>query len=537
MTFTPTSGVPAGMSLSSAGVLSGTPATPQTNLNLNFTINDGSSTVSRGVALTIQAIRMFSSGPAPGALPNASQGNPYSTTVTATGGTGSYTWFSGNLPNGLTLDATSGLISGVPVSNPGKFSVNITARDTNGVFYNKTMSIVVTSVGAPLPAVTVGGGWTDCSLGVPCSRTGTVNSGGTAPFSWSVTGLPQGMTFRVGSGTTSNTVPPGDVEVWGTPLQTGTFNVQLQVTDVNGKTATNTFPLRISTLTQTSTGLNGTIGAPYSTTLRAIGGSLPYSVALTSGLLPAGVTVNPTTLVVSGTPLESGSFSPVFSYTDNVGETLRLGTFFTINAAGNGFVSISTASNLGSTTVGSNVSQQLFASGANQIAWSLVGGALPGGVSLSPDGLLSGIASASGTFTFLLKATDSNNTANFAQRQFTYTVSPLVFGFTNGLPFANVGTQYNQTLTATGGTGAVTWALAAGSFLPPGLSFGTNGALTGTPTFTGVYAFTVTATDTASHVRSTTSRCGSSRRARVRCSGSSRIQTSARGRSEVSRRH
>jgi hypothetical protein len=59
-----------------------------------------------------------------------------------------------------------------------------------------------------------------------------------------------------------------------------------------------------------------------------------------------------------------------------------------------------------------------------------------------------------------------------------------------------IGTAYSYTFTSTGGTGAVTYAVTSGS-LPAGLTLGTNGELTGTPTTSGAITFTVTATDSA----------------------------------------
>ncbi len=62
------------------------------------------------------------------------------------------------------------------------------------------------------------------------------------------------------------------------------------------------------------------------------------------------------------------------------------------------------------------------------------------------------------------------------------------------LPNATLGTPYNQTITATGGTAPYTFAVTSGT-LPPGLTLATNGTLSGKPTSAGSFTFTVTATD------------------------------------------
>ncbi|MDR2522627.1 MAG: hypothetical protein LBC93_02845, partial [Synergistaceae bacterium] len=64
---------------------------------------------------------------------------------------------------------------------------------------------------------------------------------------------------------------------------------------------------------------------------------------------------------------------------------------------------------------------------------------------------------------------------------------------TTSLPNGTVGTSYNETLTATGGSGSITWMLASGSLLSYGLNLSTNGLIFGTPTASGTAEFTVKA--------------------------------------------
>ena len=53
-------------------------------------------------------------------------------------------------------------------------------------------------------------------------------------------------------------VTPGDVQLWGTPTAMGDYSVYVTVTDADGATATNTFPLRVVPLVQTAFLSNGT---------------------------------------------------------------------------------------------------------------------------------------------------------------------------------------------------------------------------------------------------------------------------------------
>ena len=147
---------------------------------------------------------------------------------------------------------------------------------------------------------------------------------------------------------------------------------------------------------------------------------------------------------MSGTPQENGSFGFVLRISDSAGHTLiKMGAGCSL--AEERRPSASAASDLGVAVIGQNFSGQLFACCLpNAFTWSLLSGSLPAGLSLSPDGIISGPVAASnavGPYKFLVKAADAINPANFAIRQLTITVSNL--SITSGNPpTGNVGTPF-----------------------------------------------------------------------------------------------
>src|ERR1019366_5909503 len=110
VTWTANSGLPSGMTLSSAGVLSGTPATAN-SYNISYTVTDGVDTFSRSIGMNVFKIQITNAG----LLPIATQGTAYNVQLTSQGGTGTVTWSGCCLPNGLAL-SSSGLISGTPAT-------------------------------------------------------------------------------------------------------------------------------------------------------------------------------------------------------------------------------------------------------------------------------------------------------------------------------------------------------------------------------------------------------------------------------------
>jgi sugar lactone lactonase YvrE len=503
VTFTPNGTLPAGLGLSSSGLLTGTIATAG-NVSVNVIMNDGVDNVYRNYNLLVSTVNLTTLF-----LPNATQSAAYNATLAASGGTGSYTYAvtSGSLPNGITM-TTGGVLSGSTTFSPGKYTFIITVTDSASHSYSRRLAISVLSAPQTLPQVVPYAYFVDATYGNGYSNGISVTSGGAAPFSWTATGLPSGMDIRTGSGVTSNGVYAGDAEVFGVPTQLGDFNVTMTVTDANGLKGINTFPLHVSELVQDPSLPNGTLGTAYSKTLRVLGGIGPYTATQDGGLMPAGITLNGNTLLVSGTPIENGGYNPVFKYTDAAGHTLQRTNFFTINNVSGASTTInnvfSNSEDLGTIVVNTAYSRQLSACCAAAYSWVLTGGALPAGVTLSTGGLLTGTPTTAGFYTFVVKATDNSNSANTGIRQFTITVTPMTLTSPTALPYGDVGVAYTQNLTAAGGTGALTWVVNPFNYLPAGLTLATNGTLSGTPTVSGQYSFSLTVTDTASHIYTAT---------------------------------
>jgi hypothetical protein len=131
------------------------------------------------------------------------------------------------------------------------------------------------------------------------------------------------------------------------------------------------------------------------------------------------------------------------------------------------------------------------ANGDGSPQWQLVSGSLPAGMELLPNGTLQGTPSAAGTFTPVIRVQDGTEQADKA---LTLSCSDLQIT-TTSLANAASGQTYQQPLLTSGGLGTVTWSVAAGSTLPPGLTLDPAGQLSGVPAAIGTLAFSLTATD------------------------------------------
>src|SRR5262249_40591442 len=141
-------------------------------------------------------------------------------------------------------------------------------------------------------------------------------------------------------------------------------------------------------------------------------------------------------------------------------------------------------------TTGVAYSQMFTASGGTGPYGFALTGALPTGMSFTSP-TLSGIPTQSGSFPIKVTATDASNSTG--STDYTLVINcPSITVSPSSLPNGFVGTTYSQTATATGGTAPYTFTISTGT-QPTGLTLASDGNLTGTPTTTGTYNFTVKA--------------------------------------------
>ena len=394
--------LPVGVTLSSSGVLSGTPIVAgsfafQARV---FDSQQNSATGSFTIRILPAALAITTSS-----LPAGTVGTAYTaTTLAATGGIPPYTWSASGLPGGLSISA-AGVISGTPTAS-GTFSVTLQVADSTQVTATKAYSVTVAAATVPLSITTqapLAGG----EVGVAYAQAFAA-TGGTPPYQWSVS-----------SGTVPGLTLSATGSLTGTPTAAGTFSFTIQVVDSARATATQAFTIKIAPVPlviTTSSLPGGTVGTSYTaTTLAATGGTPPYTWSVASGALPGGLSIS-SAGVISGTPTAAGTFSVTLKVTDSAQVTTTQAFTITVTAA----LTITTAT-LPNGTVGAAYSQTLaLAGGSGTFTWSVSAGALPGGITLnSSTGSLSGTPSAPGAFTFTVSVTGGGQTAT---QSFTITV-------------------------------------------------------------------------------------------------------------------
>ena len=488
-TFTRTSGtLPAGLTLSSAGVLSGTPTTLGTS---SFTITATDSSTGTGPYTASQAYTLtISLALSPTTLPAPTVGTAYSQTVSASGGTSPYTFArtSGSLPAGLTL-SSAGVLSGTPTAG-GTFTFTITATDSATPTHNTGFRSYTVTVNAPTITLS------PTTLPTPVLNTAYSQavsaSGGTSPYTFARTSgtLPTGLTLS-SAGVLS-----------GTPTAAGTSTFTITATDsstgTGPYTASQSYTLTIPLALSPSTLPGAAVGTAYSQTVSTSGGTAPYTFAKTSGTLPAGLTLS-SAGVLSGTPTAGGSFTFTITGTDSATPTPATGSqSYTLTVAAPTITLSPTT--LPAPAVGSAYSQTVSASGGTApYTFAKTSGTLPTGLTLSSAGVLSGTPTAGGSFTFTITGTDSSTGTGpySASRSYTLTVAaPTITLSPTTLPAPAVGSAYSQTVSASGGTAPYTFAKTSGT-LPTGLTLSSAGVLSGTPTAGGSFTFTITGTDSS----------------------------------------
>jgi hypothetical protein len=477
VSFTTASTLPTGLTLSTGGVLSGTP-TQSGSFPIVVTATDGNGCTGTGATYTLvigcQTITVTNPATNTGTV-----SAPFTVTFTSANTIGTVTYTTAStLPAGLTL-STAGVLSGTPTQS-GSFPIVVKATDANGCFGNGSTYTLVISC----QTITVGNPATTSSpAGTPLSITFTQTGAiGTATFTTAST-LPTGLTLAT-NGTLS-----------GTPTQGGAFPIVVTVTDSNGCTGTNpayTLTITCPTITVTNPGVSsGTAGVAFSQTFTQVGGQGTTNFSINSGTLPTGLSLSAAG-VLSGTPTQTGSFPITVKATDSNGCT-GVGSTYTLVIA----CQTITVTNPGVTTgtAGTAFSQTFTQTGAiGGATFSINSGSLPTGLSLAAGGVLSGTPTQTGSFPITVKVTDGNGCTGVGA---TYTLVIACQTITVTKPATTTGTiqvAFSQTFTQTGAIGGATFTLNSGT-LPAGLTLSTAGVLSGTPTVTGSFPITVLVTD------------------------------------------
>ena len=495
--------LPAGLALASNGTLSGTP-TSSGSFNFSITATDSSTGTgpftgtSGNVALTIaQPVIIVS----PATLPMATVASAYSQTVSASGGTAPYTYAvtAGNLPAGLTL-SSGGVISGTPTAG-GVFNFAVTATDhTGGAGPYISNQVYSLTVNATTLSIAPSAGNLNATAGSAYSQAFAA-SGGTSPYTYGLSinsgSLPTGLSFNTGTGTLS-----------GTPTTSGTVNFTVTARDNSTGTgpytvaSTYTLTTAAPTITVLPASLaNGTVGVAYSQPASAGGGTAPYTYAVTTGALPAGLSLNSSTGAITGMPTAGGVFNVIVTATDANGYTGTRNYGLSIAAPA---INVNPVTLPGATT-GAAYSQSISTSGGTSpYGYVISVGSLPPGMTLTSTGTLSGTPTAGGTFNFSIMSTDSSTGTGApytGSRAYALTVAAPTLTMTpaSGALNAMGGTAFSRSFSVAGGTGPYTYVTAISSgTLPAGLVLNAGAAtLSGTPTTAGTVSFTVTATDSS----------------------------------------
>lgn len=239
-------------------------------------------------------------------LPSGKFQTNYNGGLSASGGTLPYSYTSTGLPQGLFLNASSGVISGQPLQ-AGSFTVTVTAIDSmSSASTPKTITLTVAPPTVIVTTASLAGG----TFLAPYSATSLNASGGAGPYGFAATGLPRGLSVTGGM-------------ISGTPTQAGTFTVTIIATDgtpsANGgpfKSVPQPLTMTVAPPTVTvaiSSLRSGTKGTSYGAPLGGSGGAGPYSYTATG--LPPGLSV--TGGAISGTPTQSGNFAVSIIATDS----------------------------------------------------------------------------------------------------------------------------------------------------------------------------------------------------------------------------
>lgn len=372
----------------------------------------------------------------------------------------------------------------LPAGTTGTYTVTVTAYNINSAGVpgdadplNQDFALVIYNAGSGALAITTTNVLPAGEIGVAASDALTA-SGGTAPYTWTLTGgsLPVGLTLN------------SDGTITGVPTTATTASFTAQVTDSVAATATGTFSLTINpppTITTASQLADGKLRAAYTTTLQVAGGTAPYAWTITAGSLPAGLTLN-SAGTIAGKPTAAGTSSFTAQVADQAGLTataqfdliIRYGQLVATpkitpaDGTNPDYVKVTLSCRTAKATIHYTTDGTDPTADAAQYKTPLT---------LSSTGTLKAQAFRAGY--------DDSAIATAS-----YTITTPVITTAGTLTGGAVKETYRQVLQATDGAKPYRWTVVSGQ-LPAGLKLSSAGVISGKPTTGGGAPFTVQVTD------------------------------------------
>lgn len=415
-------------------------------------------------------------------------------TISATGGKAPYVYSVNTIPVGMTF--SGGVLAGAP-SVAGTYSISLTATESFAAQSTTLGPYTLTVTATPAQPLAIAANPVPASeaiIGTPIAASTFSHTGGTGTVTYDIIGsAPNGIgmsgatlqgTPLAGSADNYNFLVRGTDS--GSPAQSETTMVAMTVYD--------TFSAAPNSTPQTT----ATIGTAISpVTINATGGKEPYVFGNT-GSLPNGVSVNQSTGILSGVPMQIGTFNYRLTATHSFSGAQVLQTSqYTLTVNDTPAIAIAPATPQAHATRNTAITPtNLNPSGGNgQYTFALVGNPPPG---LGFTGnQLTGTPTTNGDYSFQIRVTDTTpGTPKTVLSSSTYLMSvrdPVLVTST-ALTNATANVAYSFQLTASGGQGPYTFSVAG---LPATLSpVPSNGLISGTPTTAQTFtSLMVTATD------------------------------------------